>query len=346
MKKYDIFLFDADGTLYDYDLAEANALKIMFSNLGFNYSETIRLRYREINSQVWESYEKGEIEKTELQTLRFKRLFEGVIMLDIRELQMKAQAFFSLMILVLMISSCTAKGGIADMADKITISGYVTDFNGNPIEKCDLELLHRDFTVAHQTVSDKNGYYAFENIDKGRYMALNALRLEEYPRSNAVPEEDMRFEFWAWNIIAEENITINPRYERLELYGTTVFETYGGYNGFFVYFRPMSLVKMLRYSKDVYLDKNLAESLDLDISVKPEYLDVQVFADDEPLQINSITPIKEYLGTMSIMGYIVQVDSPKKKTDKPYIVFRVEAENKEDAEKGENIYFYEITNFK
>jgi len=86
--------------------------------------------------------------------------------------------------------------------------------------------------------------------------------------------------------------------------------------------------------------------LDLDISVKPEYLDVQVFADAEPLKINSITPIKEYLGTMSITGYIVQVDAPEKKTDKPYIVFRVEAENKEDAEKGENIYFYEITNFK
>ena len=30
MKKYDIFLFDADGTLFDYDMAEANALKTMF----------------------------------------------------------------------------------------------------------------------------------------------------------------------------------------------------------------------------------------------------------------------------------------------------------------------------
>ncbi|WP_461256757.1 hypothetical protein [Treponema sp. R80B11-R83G3] len=142
-------------------------------------------------------------------------------------------------------------------------------------------------------------------------MALYVLRLEEYPRSNAVPEENMRLEFWAWNIIAEENITINPHYEKLELYGTTVFETYGGYNGYFVYFRPMSLTKMLNYSK-----------------------------------INSITQIKEYGGTMSIMGYIVQVDAPERKTDKPYIVFRVEAENRENNEKDENIYFYEIINFK
>jgi 2-haloacid dehalogenase len=78
MDKYDVFLFDADGTLFDYDKAEENALKIMFDYCGFNYSESIRSKYREINSQVWESYEKGEISKTELQTLRFSRLFNDI----------------------------------------------------------------------------------------------------------------------------------------------------------------------------------------------------------------------------------------------------------------------------
>ena len=78
MKKYDIFLFDADGTLFDYDMAEANALKIMFSYCGFSYTENVRLKYREINSQIWEKYEKGEITKIELQTLRFIKLFEEI----------------------------------------------------------------------------------------------------------------------------------------------------------------------------------------------------------------------------------------------------------------------------
>ena len=78
MKKYDIFLFDADGTLYDYDMAEANALKTMFDNCGFNYPENIRTLYREINTQVWKSYEQGEISKEALQTLRFTRLFGNI----------------------------------------------------------------------------------------------------------------------------------------------------------------------------------------------------------------------------------------------------------------------------
>ena len=75
MKTYEVFLFDADGTLYDYDLAEANALRTVFEGFGLAYDENVRARYRAINADVWGRYERGEISKDELQTLRFARLF-------------------------------------------------------------------------------------------------------------------------------------------------------------------------------------------------------------------------------------------------------------------------------
>jgi 2-haloacid dehalogenase len=75
VNKYDIFLFDADNTLYDYDKAEAHALKTMFDCCGFEYSENLRTIYREINSQAWRDYENGKISKTDLQTIRFERFF-------------------------------------------------------------------------------------------------------------------------------------------------------------------------------------------------------------------------------------------------------------------------------
>ena len=78
MTKYDVFLFDADGTLFDYDMAEAAALKAMFDYCGFCYTENVRFIYREINSRVWEKFEKGEITKIELQTLRFEKLFAEI----------------------------------------------------------------------------------------------------------------------------------------------------------------------------------------------------------------------------------------------------------------------------
>jgi len=76
MKNYDVFLFDADGTLFDFNMAETNALKIIFKNCNFKFSDDILAKYREINIRAWESYEKGEISKSELQVIRFERLFE------------------------------------------------------------------------------------------------------------------------------------------------------------------------------------------------------------------------------------------------------------------------------
>jgi len=79
VKTYDIFLFDADNTLFDYDKAEQNALKIMFEKCGFvGYDETIRTRYRKINDEQWSKYERGEISIEELQTSRFLRLFQEI----------------------------------------------------------------------------------------------------------------------------------------------------------------------------------------------------------------------------------------------------------------------------
>ena len=86
MKKYDIFLFDADGTLYDFNKAEAAAFKAMFDYCNFDYEENKFKTYREINAQLWRSFEKGEISSLELQITRFSRLFDTLnIQYDAKE---------------------------------------------------------------------------------------------------------------------------------------------------------------------------------------------------------------------------------------------------------------------
>lgn len=228
--------------------------------------------------------------------------------------------------------------------ETVTISGKVTDFNNLPIDSSVVQLVGTDFNRLYEVYTDKNGDYLME-VEKGDYLAMFAMRLKEYPRENAVPEADMRLEFWGWNVIADRDLVINPRYNRLELYGTTVFKTFGGYNGFFIYFRPMSLTKYISYSKEMYLDKEAMEKK-ADISVKKENLKVNVYADDEPLKVNSIQEVEEFVGDNTMIAYLVQVDAPTKETDRPYIIFRIEAENTEYSEKGENIYFYEKKGFK
>ena len=230
--------------------------------------------------------------------------------------------------------------------ETVTFSGRVTDFEGNPVDSSIVKIVYPDFSNAYETYSDKNGYYKLENIKKGKYVAMFVMRPEEYPRANAVPEKDMRLEFWAWNVIADRDLTINPRYQKLELYGTTVFEELGGMPVLFVYFRPMSLTKLLKHSKEVYLDKKKSEEV-ADLSISPENLEVKIFADDEQLKIIAVTPVEDGLSKSSKhLSYLVQVERPKTRPDKPYVIFRVEAVNKEFDEKGENLYFYELSDFK
>jgi len=78
MKKYELFLFDADNTLYDFDKAESCALKTMFDYCGFEYSERVLAIYRGINSQAWRDYEDGKISKKDLQSIRFERFFSEI----------------------------------------------------------------------------------------------------------------------------------------------------------------------------------------------------------------------------------------------------------------------------
>lgn len=171
----------------------------------------------------------------------------------------------------------------------VTISGKVTNFEGIAIDSAVVQILHSDFTTAYETYTDKDGNYNLKNIRKGKYAAMYVIRPKEYPRKDAVEEKDMRLEFWGWNIIADRDLIINPRYHKLELYGTTVFEEYGGRPELLVYFRPMSITKNIAYGKAVYLNKNVLEE-EADLSVSTEYIDVEVYAGEEPLRVNSIQP--------------------------------------------------------
>ena len=74
---YTWILFDADGTLFDYDQAEINALEGAFHDLGLPFIDDYIKTYRAINLQVWQDFEAGRVSSIRLRTLRFERLFEA-----------------------------------------------------------------------------------------------------------------------------------------------------------------------------------------------------------------------------------------------------------------------------
>ena len=78
MKPYRYLLFDADGTLFDFERAEAEALRQTLHLHELQWSVRARDLYRDINQNLWQEFEQGLISKDRLQIERFKRLLEQV----------------------------------------------------------------------------------------------------------------------------------------------------------------------------------------------------------------------------------------------------------------------------
>ncbi len=72
---YEIILFDADRTLYDFDRGEAFALESLMSDLGHPLTAEMFCRYRAINKELWDQFDRGQREKSTIAPTRFRRFF-------------------------------------------------------------------------------------------------------------------------------------------------------------------------------------------------------------------------------------------------------------------------------
>ncbi len=76
--KYKWLLFDADGTLFDFDRAAATTLAETFGELGHHFEPHYHQVYEKINRQIWQDFEAGQISQTRLRSRRFELLFSAL----------------------------------------------------------------------------------------------------------------------------------------------------------------------------------------------------------------------------------------------------------------------------
>ena len=73
--KYEVIIFDADETLFDFKKSEREALKNTMIEFGIEYDEKYHLKvYSDINTAIWKDFENGLITQKKLKVERFKRL--------------------------------------------------------------------------------------------------------------------------------------------------------------------------------------------------------------------------------------------------------------------------------
>ncbi len=221
-----------------------------------------------------------------------------------------------------------------DETDYVTISGRVTDYDGNPLDSVSVFWQNEKFDVVQEDITDKVGYYT-SRIKKGKYYAMGALNMSKYiVTGSTLPEDELRLEFWSWNFIADRDTSFNMQYHRLEVYGVNVFRIQGATPGYTIYCRPMSLSRVLKDRENPPKQMRMAPDPD-NLKVK-----VTINGDEVPLRMKQ--EVLEYFDTdESSNAYLLFVDLPKKKNTLPYDIFRIQMEDLENGDKGEAVYFLE-----
>lgn len=76
MPRFDILLWDVDGTLLDFIAAEKAAVQTLFREFGLGEcTDEMVERYSSINKEYWERLERGELSKPEILVRRFADFF-------------------------------------------------------------------------------------------------------------------------------------------------------------------------------------------------------------------------------------------------------------------------------
>ena len=74
--KYDVILWDMDGTLLDFKIAQKEAITQVFRTIHKPLTDDIIDLYSRINESYWKKLELGEVTQPELLVGRFKTLFD------------------------------------------------------------------------------------------------------------------------------------------------------------------------------------------------------------------------------------------------------------------------------
>jgi len=75
MKRYCWLLFDADGTLFDFQRAESCALENTPVQLGMDVPDDYAATYHQINASLWKAFERGTLSARDVRVKRFRLLF-------------------------------------------------------------------------------------------------------------------------------------------------------------------------------------------------------------------------------------------------------------------------------
>ena len=90
-QRYDVILFDADRTLFDFDQPQRLALGEVYRANGIPETEENIQTYVRLNDQLWARFDKGKISLEELEYIRFRDFAEALGLTNLNANQLNQQ---------------------------------------------------------------------------------------------------------------------------------------------------------------------------------------------------------------------------------------------------------------
>lgn len=164
-------------------------------------------------------------------------------------------------------------------SDTVTVAGTVTYPDGNLVAECRVLVLHPGFEPLAETRCDDDGRYTLR-LASGRYNGIAVLD-DGYG--------DTTLEFWAWNVDATRDLTVDALVDRAEVYDLSVWNSKGGSRSFFLSFRPMSLDRVAEGGEEPELREvpgaGEVPVIDLAPELEPEGVEVTVDGEPTPVEM-------------------------------------------------------------
>lgn len=76
--RFDLLIFDLDGVLLDFHLAEASALQSAFERAGIPFQQHWLEQYRAVNIRFWQAFERGDVTPGQIKQDRFPAFLAAI----------------------------------------------------------------------------------------------------------------------------------------------------------------------------------------------------------------------------------------------------------------------------
>lgn len=167
--KYELLIFDADETLFDFKKSERHAFKNTMLEFNIEYDENYHLKvYSDINAAIWKEFENGLITQKELKVERFKRLSHKLnIQFDDFEFSKSYMKYLSYASFLYDDSIDLVESLYKDFKLFIVTNG-LKDVQNNRIRKSIIAKYFEDILISEEVVVSKPDAKIFE-------LALNSI---------------------------------------------------------------------------------------------------------------------------------------------------------------------------